>query len=208
MLQTIIQRTNELETITEDYTESELRTEVDRLAEDIHTNAVELLNTLDRIETGTTDELLVGLDYDCSWQLHQTRRLLIEYDEHLSDTDRRILETLAETLRYFLIGREYFKSLYYKNELSDLSTVLLSVSLPVIIFITYFLLAVDAGLFPEFTVLGFTPLTFFISLGYAIALAPYIVFTAFIFRAASVTNRTMAAGPFMLESKDHPSFER
>lgn len=202
MLQTILQRADELETIAEDQSDAEFQTEVDRLAQDIHMNAVELLDTLDRIETGSTDELLVGLDYDCSWQLYQTRRLLTEHGEQLSDPDRRIFESLVETLRYFLIGREYFKSLYYKNELSDLSTVLLSVSLPVIVFITYILLALDAGLFPEFSVLGFTPFMFFISLGYTIALAPYLVFTAFIFRAASVTKRTMAAGPFMLDTKE------
>lgn len=41
-----------------------------------------------------------------------------------------------------------------------------------------------------------------------IALAPYILLTAYIFRAATITLRTLAAGPFLLrEGNDIESHE-
>ncbi len=100
-----------------------------------------------------------------------------------------------------MVCREYFKTLYYKLELSDLSTTLLTVSLPAIIFITYVLLALDSGLFPDVTVFGYTPLTVFISFAYTIALAPYAVLTSYVLRAANVTNRTPEEGPFVLDTE-------
>ena len=107
-----------------------------------------------------------------------------------------------------MVSREYFKTLYYKLELSDLATTLLTVSLPIIVFITYVLLALDSGIFPDVTLFGYTPLTVFISFAYTIALAPYAVLTSYIIRAANVTKRTPEEGPFVLDSERETAYDR
>ena len=183
------------------------RDEVDRLQNDIHANTEEVLTTLSRVPNGSTDELLTGLNYDSSWQLYQSRRILTKYDDQLTAAERRVIEDIMDTLRKLMVCREYFKTLYYKLELSDLSTTLLTVSLPTIVFITYVLLALDSGFFPNVSVFGYTPLTVFISLAYTIALAPYAVLTSYVFRAATVTKRTPEEGPFVLDADRETAYD-
>ncbi|SEW16363.1 hypothetical protein [Natrinema salifodinae] len=199
VLRWIKERATELQRIDGD-AGREYRNEVDRLQADIQANTEEVLTTLSRVPNGSTDELLTGLNYDSSWQLYQARRILTEYGEQLTAAERRVIEDIMDTLRKLMVCREYFKTLYYKLELSDLSMTLLTVSLPAIVFITYVLLALDSGLFPDATVLGYTPLTVFISLAYTIALAPYAVLTSYVLRAATVTKRTPEEGPFVLDA--------
>ena len=180
--------------------DAEYRDELNRLETDIKSDTEEVLTTLSRVDTGTTDELLTGLNYDSSWQLYQARRILTKYEDALSESEREIIEDIMNTLRKMMVSREYFKTLYYKLELSNLATTLLIVSLPIIVFITYVLLALDAGAFPDVAVGPYSPLTIFISFAYTLALAPYAVLTSYIIRAANVTRRTPEEGPFVLDA--------
>ncbi|RKD98436.1 hypothetical protein [Halopiger aswanensis] len=208
VLRSIKERADELQQLDGDADRGQgYRDEVERLRTDIHANTEEVLTTLSRVPNGSTDELLTGLNYDSSWQLYQARRILTKYDERLTDAERQVIEEIMDTLRTLMVCREYFKTLYYKLELSDLSTTLLTVSLPTIIFITYVLLALNTGLFPNVTVFGYTPLTVFISLAYTIALAPYAVLTSYVFRAATVTKRTPEEGPFVLDADRETAYD-
>lgn len=201
-LKTIHQRATDLDALADEHADSDLQEDVSALKAGIEANIEDLLSTMESVQPGTTDELLVGLDYDASWQFHQTYRIKQAYADQLAEDERAVLDDLATALDELMTSREYFKTLYYKREFSDLSTVLLVVSLPVLLFITYVLLALDAGLFPEFTFGGLSPLAVFISLAYTIALAPYVILTAYVLRAASVTKRTPAVGPFVVGT-DH-----
>ncbi|WP_336343367.1 hypothetical protein [Halalkalicoccus ordinarius] len=58
------------------------------------------------------------------------------------------------------------------------------------------------------TVLGYAPLTVFISLAYTIALAPYAVLTSYVFRAAMVTKRTPEEGPFVLDADRETAYDQ
>ena len=58
------------------------------------------------------------------------------------------------------------------------------------------------------TVLGYTPLTVFISLAYTIALAPYAVLTSYVLRAAMVTKRTPEEGPFVLDADRETAYDQ
>lgn len=151
-------------------------------------------------ERGTKNVLLAGLAYDYSWQIYAARRLRIEHADVLSEEVDAAFDELIETLETFGTGREYFKTLYYMQEFATLSRTLLFVSLPTIVFISYVLLGVDAQLFPEIYLLNLTPLMMFVSAAYTIALAPYVVLTAYVIRPATVAKRTLAAGPFVFRS--------
>ncbi|ARS91796.1 hypothetical protein [Natrarchaeobaculum aegyptiacum] len=209
VLRSIKQRANELQELegAGDASSDDYREDVDRLQADIQSNTEEVLTTLSRVPKGSTDELLTGLNYDSSWQLYQSRRILTKYDDQLTDEERTVIEDIVDTLHKLMVCREYFKTLYYKLELSDLSTTLLTVSLPIIVFITYVLLALDTGLFPDVSLVGYTPLTVFISFAYTLALAPYAVLTSYILRAATVTKLTPEEGPFLLDADRETAYD-
>ena len=201
VLHTIKHLAEELQAVDRGVDDQEYLDEVDRLQTNIQANTEEVLTTLSRVPIGSTDELLTGLNYDISRQLYQARRILSKYGDRLNEEEHRIIADLVDVLHTLMVCREYFKTLYYKLELSDLSTTLLTVSLPIIIFITYVMLALDTGFFPDVSLFGYTPLSIFISFAYTIALAPYAVLTSYVLRAANVTKRTPEEGPFVLDSK-------
>ena len=68
-----------------------------------------------------------------------------------------------------------------------------------IVFTSYVILALDASLFPDVVVFGLSPLVLFVLLAYTIALAPYLLLTVYAIRAATITIRTLAGGPFILQ---------
>ena len=184
-----------------DNPDHDLGADLERFVDGIQTDVDEVNQTLQGVQSGTSDELLAGLNYSCSQQINAARRLQIAYEDTLSDREHAAIDRLVDTLTYFTTGREYFKTLYYKQEFANLSTALLYVSLPVIVFISYVLLALDTGLFPEVSLAGISPLVVFVSFAYAVALAPYVVLTSYVIRSATVSKRTLAAGPFVVDPR-------
>ena len=168
-------------------------------AEEVTAEAERAGETLADARFGSFKVLLAGLNYDYSWQLHVARRFERKYSDDLDDDQRAAIDDFVETLKMFATGREYFKSLYYKREFARLSSRLLYVSLPTIVLTSYVLLALDGNLFPDVTLFTLTPLAVFVSVAYTVALTPYVVLTAFVLRAMTVTLRTLASGPFVLE---------
>lgn len=162
-------------------------------------------DVLDRLEDGsfrTFDVLLAGIEYDYSWQVYATRRIRIEHDDELTDTQREAIDDLLQVLKYFTIGREYFKTLYLKSELAKLSRWLLVVAFPVIVLLSYAMLAIQAGLLPELSVFGIPSVVLFVGFAYALGLVPFTLFSVYVFRTATIAGRTLAAGPFILKPED------
>jgi hypothetical protein len=108
------------------------------------------------------------------------------------------LEGLVEALELFTIGKEYFKTLYYSNEVAQLSRTLLVVSLPAILFNAGAILAINAELFPQMGIPGISPLLLFVAITFTISLAPYLILTSYMLRLATVARQTASAGPFSL----------
>jgi len=180
--------------------DDDFRTYVQEFADQVEEEIDEARTTLRNSKLGAFSVLLAGLNYNYSGQLHTARALKRTFSDDLSDDEREAIDELIDTFKHIATGREYFKSLYYKRELARLSSRLLYVSLPVIVFTSYMILALDARLFPEVQVLGVSPLLVSITFAYSVALAPYIVLTSYIIRATTITLRTLAAGPFILQS--------
>ena len=207
ILQTIHRQARALAELAEESSDEEFREQAAAFADEVVGEAERAGEILDGSEFGTFTVLFAGLNYNYSWQLNAARRFEREYADTLSDDELEAIEGLIETLRFFATGREYFKSLYFERDLARLSSMLLYVSLPAIVFTTYVLLALDTNLFPAVTFLGLSPLLVFLSTAYTIALAPYIVLTAYVLRATTVALRTLAAGPFMLQNDRNGSEE-
>lgn len=165
-------------------------------------------DTLSGASLGSFQVLLAGLNFDFSGQLQAARGLRETYGDDLEEDELATIEDLIDTLKFIGTGREYFKSLYFKRELSKLSSHLLFVTLPVIVFTSYVILAMDPDFIPQVTVLGIPPLVLALAIAYTVALAPYILLTAYVVRVATVTLRTLAAGPFIFQrGSDIESFQ-
>lgn|GEM_PF-142424 len=191
----------ELTSVAADSTNEEFRADVETLTTEISEAVQNARWALEDADMGAFEVLLAGLDYEYSEQLHAIRGLKRKHAGELTDEEGQAIDELIDVLQHVGTSREYFKSLYYKRELAFLSSRLLYVALPVIVFTSYVILAVDAQMFPSVSFYGLTPLLLSIIFAYTVALAPYLVLTSYIVRSVSVTLRTLAAGPFILQEQ-------
>jgi len=202
ILSTVYEQARELGTAAARSDDEELRDETQSFASEVLSEAKRAATTLDGSRFGTFAVLSAGLNYDYSWQLNTARRLRKKYGDAL-DEESELLSNLIDTLKLFATARAYFQSLYYKREVAQLSSSLLYVSLPVIVFISYLLLALDANTLPAIRIGRLSLLSVFILFAYTVSLAPYVVLTAYVVRIAAITVQTLAAGPFIVRRRDH-----
>jgi hypothetical protein len=203
ILCTIYHETRELQAVVSGSDNREFNRRIESLTDEILAEAKSAARTLDGAKFGTFKVLSAGLKYDYSWQLNTARRIENRYADSLTDEETRALSNLIDTLKLFATGREYFESLYYKREVSRLSSMLLYVSLPVIVFISYLLLALSTDIIPDVPVGPLSTLPLFVLFAYTVSLAPYVVLTAHVLRLAAITMQTLAAGPFIVSRGHH-----
>ncbi len=174
--------------------------EVNRYVREDVTSQIKMINReLTRPPTTMLDVLIAGLSYNYSRQIEIAQYLQNAFDSVISDADEAAFEELVETLQVFAVGHQYFKTLYYRQEFSNLSRDLLYITLPLILFASYTMLALDAGLIPNVTVLGVHPLIVFTSLIYTVLLTPFVILTVYILRVVTLTKRTLTAGPLHVQ---------
>ncbi|MFC4450515.1 hypothetical protein [Halorussus aquaticus] len=179
--------------------DSMLERQVETFSDDVARQVGEIEERLETGQFGTSEVLMAGLDYDYSWQVYAAQRLRAEHRADLSDEQLQVLDDIDEILKQFTTGREYFKTLYFKREMANLSRYLLLVAFPTIVSISYVLLALRAQLIPNVSPLGIPSIVVFIGLAYVVGIAPFTLFTAYVLRSATIAHRTLAAGPFTLE---------
>jgi hypothetical protein len=149
-------------------------------------------------DRGEFSALWEGLDIDYGPHLNRSDRISIKHGDQFSDEYSRKFDELIKAFELFATGKEYFKTLYYNREISQLSRMLLLISLPTILVVASATLAIDAHLLPDFWFLGLPPLLTFVSFVITAALAPFVVLTAYMLRIATVAKRTASAGPFTI----------
>ncbi|MFC7046514.1 hypothetical protein ACFQH6_14875 [Halobacteriaceae archaeon GCM10025711] len=174
-----------------------LRMEVEAYLDDINQQVERMSDRLEGIDPRSKNVLFIGLEYSYSWQIYTARRFQTEYADELSDGELDAFDELIRMLKFFATGLEYFKTLYIKRELANLSSSLLLVSLPAIVFTSYALLALDAQAFPSFTVFSLSRHLLYVSLGYTIAFSPFVLLSTYIIRVVIVSQYSLAAGPFV-----------
>jgi len=138
-----------------------------------------------------------GLTLEYGDLVDDANNLRKRYDDVPELQDR--LDELLEAFELFAIGKEYFKTLYYSREIAQLSRVLLIVTFPAILTDTYMILGINAGILPNISLLGISPLLTLVAVTFTISLLPYIVLTAYMLRLTTVARETSATGPFSLE---------
>lgn len=152
--------------------------------------------------------LFTALEYPYARHINLTRRLRSAHGHALMESQRRSLATLGHVFRILAAGREYFTRLYFKRELRDLSSNLLVLSLPVIVFTAYVLLAIDAGLFPDSTIFGLDRRLLYVNLGFNVALSPYVLLSSYMLRILAVSKYSLESTMFTLDSNVELEFDR
>ena len=197
MVEVINQRAHELETVTEELDGSE--------AEELRNHIETILQTIEYVEKsvdqadgGEFNALWLGLDLNLGPLMQRSRGLHIAYADVLSERGDDRFERLIRAFELITTGRHFFKTLFYKREYSMLSRTLLIVSLPAILGTATTILAINANLLPQMWIFGLSPLLIFVAAAFTIALAPFIILTAYMLRVATVTLRATDTEPFAL----------
>jgi len=172
------------------------------LVEEVEEHAASLADAADQlgaIENTTGAEFAVlwkGMEFEYGTQLERSHSLKTTHGSSREVEDR--FNRLIEALKLFAIGKEYFKTLYYTQEVSRLSQTLLLITLPAILLNATTILAINAGVLPEFWFFNIPPLQTFVAATFTISLAPYLVLTAYMLRVAAVARLTSSADIFSL----------
>ena len=154
--------------------------------------------SMERVGQGEFDALWRGLEVEYGDHLNRSRKLTLKYGDQFSESSRQRFDELVRSFELFATGKEYFKTLYYSREISQLSRTLLLISFPSILVTASAILAIDAHLFPQVWLFGLPPLLSFVSAVFTISLAPFAVLTSYMLRVATVARRTASAGPFRI----------
>jgi len=179
----------------------EPRREAVAFAEEVEAAIAGIEDRLRRGGDSVSPMLLAGDDFEYVRYVNAARRLREEYGARLSAAEREALDGLVEILTLFGSGQEYFTSLYYRRELRNLSSSLLVLSLPVIVFTSFVLLAIDAGLFPSATFAGVEPRLLYVSVAFVVALSPYVLLSSYMLRVLAVSKRSLEPSGLALESE-------
>ncbi|MWV65452.1 hypothetical protein GRS48_11580 [Halorubrum sp. JWXQ-INN 858] len=169
----------------------------------VRTDVQALKKELTGAEFGTFDVIWGALEFDYSRRLHTARRLRHEHADRLSSDALDALEDVITLLELFGPTREHIKTLYFQWELIDLSRALLYVSIPALAVTAAMNMYVDGNTFPG-TVLGVDNLVWVTSAAFVVGISPFVVFTAYVLRIATVAKRTLAIGPLILDTGSNP----
>lgn len=197
MVGVINQRAQELETVTEELDGRDAE-EIREHIETIFQTTKDMEKSVDQTGGGEFSALWQGLDLSLGPLMQQSRILQLAYTDVLSDSGEDRFERLIRAFELITTGRHFFKTLYYKREFSTLSRTLLVVSLPAILGTAITILAIDANILPQIWIFGLSPLLTFVAAAFTIALAPFVILTAYMLRVATVTLRATDTEPFVL----------
>lgn len=198
MTEVLRERTERLEAVADDI-EGPPAAEIVEFIDGVENSLDELEDPLDRVGGAEFGVLWLGLEANFGGHLDELEALWVTHEDSFDEAKDERFEDLIEAFELFETGRQYFKTLYYSREISELSRTLLVISLPAILVTAWTILAIDAGTIPGIGLLGLPPLLVFLAAAFTVSLAPYIVLTAYILRTATVARRTASGGPFVLE---------
>lgn len=169
-----------------------LRERVEAYAATVEAASDRSSDSLDRLQPGRINALLPVLEYPDSYQLYEARRIQREFGETLPADARNSLDRLVDVLELFSVARTQFRTTYTQRVLARLSRRLLYVGVPALLVVVVLALLSDPVPFTDGT--GELVL---VSAMLSIAFSPLALLAAYLLRIATVSERTVSAGPFV-----------
>jgi hypothetical protein len=175
----------------------DLRKQVDEFVDSLQGNADTVAEQLEGAQFGTYDVLSAALDYNYSWKVYHVDRMKDEFASSLDDDERTAFDELKTALTMFGPAREHVKTLYFQWALVDLSQYILYAAVPALVVAGCMLTFVGGGSFPG-TTLGVEDITWVVGAAFTVTTVPFLLFTSYILRIATVAKRTLAIDPLIL----------
>lgn len=199
MLQVVRRRANDLEDVSDEFEDADVGGDVAEFASGVAETVEHLEVQVEAVRGADFGVLWLGLEADFSKHVNDLQAFGVGHRHAMNDEQEAVFDELMEAFELLETGREYFKTLYYTREISELSQTLLTISLPAILVTSWTILAIDAGRVPSISLFGLPPLQVFLAGAFTISLAPYLTLTAYVLRTATVARRTASGGPFILD---------
>ncbi len=181
--------------------DDELQAEIDEYVAAVNADAESVQEDLEGAQFGTFDVIWWVLDFNYSNKIFRARQIQENYGEDLSEEANETIDELIETLTFFGPAREHFKTLYFQWELINLSRAVSYTAIPAILTAVGMLLYTDATAVAG-TTFGVDNLAWLVSFAFVVTLSPFVILLSFIFRIATVAQRTLAMGPFVLREME------
>lgn len=167
----------------------ELASEATRLTEQM-----DQIDTLLReSETGTINVLLTLLRTNYAQEINRLRIIKERFEEELSPPVHDSIDEVIDRLQEIDVARQYFKAIYFQQELSSLSRILLYVGLPAVAIATATLLVLTL---PASEPEAIRYIDVLLPVSLAVGFLPLSILCSYILRTATVTNLTAATLPF------------
>ncbi|MDS0282325.1 hypothetical protein [Haloarcula onubensis] len=150
-------------------------------------------------DSGIFSALSATLTTNYSQHIFRARELQNQHADELTGTQDEALDQLVVLLQQIDVARQYLKTLYMQDELSQLSQRLLIVGIPAV-FVSIVMLKLFAA--SQGMLFSTGTLTVLTDLAVTVALAPLAVVFSFVLRIAAVARRTVAITPFTTASQE------
>ncbi|WP_226007365.1 hypothetical protein [Natrinema salinisoli] len=197
LIETSEQRAKTLRDTLSETENQEVYEKVDEYVTDLLENADNARNHLEDTDFGTFGVLSPALDYNYDRKMHDVRRLGMAYEDSLTDEERSAFRNLLEALTMYGVVREYVKDLYIQWALVKLSRAILYAAVIALTVAGGMVVFVDPTSFPG-TFLGIESILWVVSAAFAISALPFLLFTSYILRLATLAKQTLSMGPLML----------
>lgn len=174
-------------------TDSDAREPVESYAESVAEESGRANRSFERLEPGRINALIPVLEYRDAYQLYEARRLEYDHGDALSAEARQSLSQLIDALELFSIARTQFRTTYTQRVLARLSRQLLYVGLPALLVVIVLSLAPA----PSPPLVPAPARLVAVSALLSVGLSPLAVLSSYLLRVATVSERTVSAGPFV-----------
>ena len=178
--------------------DDDLQHQVSEFVDSVHGNAKAVEDQLENASFGTFDVLFAALNFNYSWKIYQLERMTAEFADTLDDDQQSAIDDLRTALAMFGPAREHIKTLYFQWALVELCQYILYVAVPALVIAGGMLAFVGAETFGTAAFLNVPVVTWVVGAGFTITLIPFLLFTSYILRIATVAKRTLAIGPLIL----------
>jgi hypothetical protein len=205
LLASIVERTEQFRETVTDGSRGELEADVVSFTEDLGTEAERVERVLPDGRFGKFDAMSAVMRVAITGKERALRDLRARHGDALSPRGTELLDEVEELLELFTVSREYFKTAYIRSDYIELSQALLYAGLPCIALTYYAAQAYAPGVFPGRT-LGIAHQLLFVSGAVTVALVPFVLMLAYVFRLSLLSRSTVFIGPFAARSssESHP----
>ncbi len=180
-----------------DCDDEELADEIDEYATDLSEQTNQLHDELENKE-GTFAVLLSILDYNNSRHFYTARRLQTTYADSHTDITGTALSEIRELFKQINTTRQYFKTVYLQRELSELSRMTVYTGI-----IATLVASVMILVYEDTSTATLNPTVYYVLLSGALVAiqSPLAVLFSYAVRAATISRKTAAFGPFIPEEE-------